>query len=126
MPDFIALDWEHLQVCGLDAEVTAAGVRVHQAFTLTWPEGKSPDVDALAAGGWLHEQFQSLGLTAKSVLVTVPREDAVVRVLEVPDVPDAELPDVVRFQAAAKSTRPLDTQLLDYLPLPRREGAAGG
>ena len=125
MPDFLALDWEHGQVCGLDAEVTHSGVRVRKAFTLKWPEGKSPAEDAPAAGGWLNEQFKSLGLTAKNVLVTVPREDAVVRVLEVPNVPDAELPNVVRFQTAAKSTRPIDSLLLDFLPLPRRAGVAG-
>lgn len=125
MPDFLALDWEHGQVCGLDAEVTAAGVRVRQAFVLNWPDGKSPADDAPAAGGWLNEQFKTLGLTGKSVLVTLPREDAVVRVLEVPNVPDSELPNVVRFQAAAKSARTLDTMLLDFLPLPRREGVAG-
>lgn len=125
MPDFLALDWEHGQVCGLDAEVTHSGIHIRKAFTLKWPEGKSPSEDAPAAGGWLNEQFKSLGLTAKNVLVTMPREDAVVRVLEVPNVPDAELPNVVRFQAAAKSTRPLDSLLLDFLPLPRREGVAG-
>ncbi len=125
MSDFLALDWEHQQVCGLDAEVTKAGTHIRRAFLLKWPEGKSPTADAPAAGGWLNEQFQSLGLTAKRVLVTLPREDAVVRVLEVPNLPDGELPDVVRFQAAAKSTRPLDTQLLDFLPLPPREGVAG-
>ena len=125
MSDILALNWEHTQVCGLDAEVSKAGVRVRKAFTLTWPEGKSPAEDAPAAGGWLNEQFVELGLTAKSVVVTIPREDAVVRVLEVPDVTDGELPNVVRFQAAAKSTRPLETQLLDFLPLPRREGVAG-
>lgn len=125
MPNFLALDWEHGQVCGLDAEVTPAGVRVRKAFTLTWPEGKSPTQDAPAAGSWLTEQFRSLGLTAKNVLVTLPREDAVVRVLELPNVSDAELPNVVRFQTAAKSTRPLDSLLLDFLPLPRRDGVAG-
>ena len=125
MPDILALNWEHTHVCGLDAEVSKSGVRVRKAFTLKWPEGKSPDADAPAAGGWLNEQFVELGITAKSVIVTIPREDAVVRVLEVPDVADGELPNVVRFQAAAKSTRPLETQLLDFLPLPRRDGVAG-
>lgn len=125
MPDFLALDWEHGQICGLDAEVTSSGVRVRKAFTLQWPEGKSPTDDAPAAGGWLNEQFKTLGLTAKNILVTVPREEAVVRVLEVPNVPDAELPNVVRFQAAAKSARSLDTMLLDFLPLPKREGVVG-
>ena len=125
MPDFLALDWEHRQICGLDAEVSHLGVRVRKAFSLEWPEGKSPAADVPVAGSWLAEQFVSLGLTAKSVLVTLPREDAVVRVLEVPNVPDAELPNVVKFQAAAKSARQVDTMLLDFLPLPRREGVAG-
>lgn len=125
MSDFLALDWEHRQICGLDAEVTSTGVRVRKAFAMTWPEGKSPDVDVPAAGSWLAEQFATLGLTAKQVLVTLPREDAVVRVLEVPNVPDAELPNVVKFQAAAKSARQLDSMLLDYLPLPPRDGVAG-
>ncbi|MFM9966661.1 MAG: hypothetical protein ACKV2Q_36245 [Planctomycetaceae bacterium] len=125
MPDFLALDWEHRHVCGLDAEVTHGGVRVRKGFLLEWPEGKSPAADVPAAGSWLAGQFASLGLTAKSVLVTLPREDAIVRVLEVPNVPDAELPNVVKFQAAAKSARQLDTLLLDFLPLPPREGVAG-
>jgi Tfp pilus assembly PilM family ATPase len=125
MPDFLALDWEHRHVCGLDAEVTHGSVRVRKAFALEWPEGKSPNVDAPAAGSWLAEQFASLGLTAKNVLVTLPREEAVVRVLEVPNVPDAELPNVVKFQAASKSARPLDTLRLDFLPLPPRDGVAG-
>lgn len=125
MSDFLALDWEHRQVCGLDAEVSADGVVVRQAFVLDWPDGKSPDVDVPAAGSWLVEQFQKLGLTPKPVLVTVPREDAVVRVIEVPNVSDSELPDVVKYQAASKSARSLDTMLLDFLPLPTRPGIAG-
>lgn len=125
MSDILALDWEHRHVCGLDAEVTPAGVRVRKAFSLKWPEGKTPDVDAPAAGGWLNEQLKQLGITSKNVIVTLPREDAIVRVLEVPNVPDGELPTVVKFQTAAKSTRSLDSLLLDFIPLPTREGVTG-
>jgi Tfp pilus assembly PilM family ATPase len=125
MSDFLAIDWEHRQICGVDADVTSSGVRVRQAFSWDWPEGKSPAEDAPGAGAWLNEQFQKLGLSTKEVLVTLPREDAIVRVIEVPNVPDGDLPNVVRFQAAAKSARSLDTLLLDFLPLPRREGITG-
>jgi Tfp pilus assembly PilM family ATPase len=125
MPEFLAIDWELRQICGVDAEVTTSGVRVRQAFSLEWPEGKSPAEDAPVAGTWLNEQFQKLGLSTKDVLVTLPREDAIVRVIEVPNVSDGDLPNVVRFQAAAKSARSLDTLLLDFLPLPRREEVTG-
>ncbi|MEO1997065.1 MAG: hypothetical protein ABGZ17_17490, partial [Planctomycetaceae bacterium] len=38
--------------------------------------------------------------------------------LELPEAPANEVPDMVRLQAATKSTVPLDQLLLDYLPLP--------
>jgi hypothetical protein len=45
--------------------------------------------------------------------------------LELPDAPDAELPDMVRFQAAAKSATPLDQLVLDFVPLPRMADEQG-
>jgi hypothetical protein len=62
---------------------------------------------------------------ADEVLVVLPREDSVVRNLELPMAPSEEVPTLVRFQAAAKSSISLDQLLLDYLPLPPREDGSG-
>ena len=35
-------------------------------------------------------------------------------------IPDDELPDIVRMQAATKSPTPLDRLRLDFVPLPNR------
>lgn len=125
MSDFLAIDWEQQQLCGIAADAGADRVRVHNCFRLVWPDGIDPVADPAGGGRWLKEQFQSLGVSAKQCLVTLPREDVVVRHLELPQVPAEELPDLVRFQASTKSSLPLDQLRLDYLPLPARSGFTG-
>ena len=103
MPDLLAIDWEKRQLCGLDAEVTRGSVVVRRCFTLTWPEDLDPISQHQEAGQWLKDELARIGVTSKQVMVTLPTEDAVVRQLELPNAPDEELPDLVRFQAADKS-----------------------
>jgi Tfp pilus assembly PilM family ATPase len=123
MSDFLALDWERRQLACVVAHVSKSRVRVEQCFRLAWPA----DIDAEAApdraGNWLKEELRRRGIATKDVLVSLPREEAVVRRLELPDAPDDELPDLVRMQAATKSSSSLDQLLLDFLPLPREAGA---
>ena len=58
-------------------------------------------------------------------MVTLPRDEAIVKRLELPEVGDAELPVMVRFQAGAKSSVALDELALDFIPLPRRSEVPG-
>ena len=60
-----------------------------------------------------------------TVLVSLPREEAVVRLLELPECSDDELPELVRLQAATRSAVPFDRLLLDFLPLPRVADVVG-
>lgn len=126
MSDFIALEWENTQVCGVEASVSRGGkVRIDKCFALKWPEGTNPAEQPQQSGRWLKEELARLGIVAKQAIISLPREEAVVRPLELPDVPDNELPDLVRFQAATKSTVPLDRLMLDFLPLPKQPGVEG-
>ena len=117
MPNYLAIDWEKDQLYGLEADVSAGAVRLVRSFDLQWPDEVLSANDPSAAGKWLGSKLQEHGISAAQVLVTLPREDAVVRHLELPPSPADELPDLVRFQASIKSTRPLDELLLDYVPL---------
>ena len=76
-----------------------------------------------AAGGWLKDQLRTAGIGGKRVAVVLPRQAVVLRTLALPDVPDDELPDLVRMQAATKSSMPLEKVRLDFVPLP---GSAEG
>jgi hypothetical protein len=124
MPEFIAIDWETSQLNGLHAEVSSSGVRVQQCFCLSWPTEIDAIAEPQAAGKWFQAELKRLGIRSRQVLVSLPRDATVVRQLDLPDVPDDELPDLVRLQAETKTSSSLDRLVLDYLPLPRSADAA--
>ena len=123
MPEFIALDWETSELNGIHAEVSGSGVRVLQCFCLSWPTEIDAIAEPQAAGKWLQAELKRLGIHSRQLLVSLPRDDTVVRQLDLPDVPDEELPDLVRLQAETKSASSLDRLVLDFLPLPKSADA---
>jgi hypothetical protein len=124
MPDFLALEWDHDQISGLHAHVSGGRVRVRRAFVLPRPSV------AVAGSGplpiaWLQTQLAERGISGGDVLVSLPRDEVVVKRIDLPETSDDELPVIVRFQAAAKSSVPLDELSLDFIPLPKRSEIPG-
>ena len=124
MSDILALEWEHEQVAGVLATLGGGQVRVRQCFViprepaLRGEQGLPPD--------WLRSELTRLGVgTASQVLVTLPRDDGFVRRLELPEVPDEELPAMVRLQMGTKSSVSMDDQSLDFIPLAKRSEMPG-
>ena len=116
MPDFVAIEWDQHQLCGLAATVTSARVRVRQSFRLEWPA----DFDRAGptAGEWLRQELAQRGVRARQTVVSLPRDAFVVRQLGVPNVPDDQLALVVQLQAETKTSSPMERLILDFLPLP--------
>jgi Tfp pilus assembly PilM family ATPase len=114
MPDLLAISWERKRLRVIEASVGAT-LRVTQGFTINVPDVSAP--------GWLGEALRKQGVTAKQALVCLPREDAILRLLELPDASDDELPLLVTFQASTRSATPLDQLVLDYVTLPKRVGS---
>ncbi|MCH7988251.1 MAG: pilus assembly protein PilM, partial [Planctomycetes bacterium] len=127
MSDYLALDLEieTRQLCGLEAEVSKGRVKVQRCFCLKIPDDVDPVKDPQQTGEWLKEELGRLGIGSTTVLLSLPREDAVVKHLDLPNVPDEELPDLVRLQAETKSATSLDKLHLDYLPLPVLDDVEG-
>jgi Tfp pilus assembly PilM family ATPase len=123
MSDFLAFDWERRELSCAVAQVSRSRVRIEQCFRLAWPKDIDSEAEPDRAGNWLKEELRRRGVSAREVLVSLPREEAVVRRLELPSAPDDELPALVRMQAATKSSSALDQLLLDFLPLPQEPGA---
>ncbi|MGE3999784.1 MAG: hypothetical protein AB7I48_06185, partial [Planctomycetaceae bacterium] len=124
MPRLIAFDWEADYLAGVEADVSGAAVHVRRCFRYDWPEETDPPQSAAAWGEWLAEALKGDGISPGEALVVLPREAVVVRTLDLPKVPENELPELVRFQAATKSSTPLDRLALDYLTMPVDEGDA--
>lgn len=116
MAERLAIDWEPHRLCGVQADVGVGSLRIQKTFSIEAAEGVINDPDM--AGRWLADELKKHRITARQLSVSLPREDVVVRHLELPPVSDAELPELVKFQAAAKSTIPMGQLLLDYVPLP--------
>jgi hypothetical protein len=118
MPDVLVVLGNKFRISAAQASLDGASARWTGGWTSPWPEGVTPAQNPKAAGEWLKAQWAAAGLTAKSVWVVMSREDIVLRHLELPSAPDEELPDLVRFQAAARSSVPVEQLCLDFLPLP--------
>jgi hypothetical protein len=117
MADLLALSWDRRQLSGIEFSSGTAGPRILGGFCVNWPE-QPP------TASWLRDTLRQKGIGARQVILALPREDVVLRLLELPQVSDDELPTLVRFQAAARSAQPLEQLLLDYLPLPSRADIA--
>ncbi len=114
----LSLDWTHERLVGLEADVSGSSVQIKHVFNMVWPDSSRPEDSTRVAGDWLKSQLKSSGISSRNVHLVLPRELLVARRLELPEAPDSELPDLVRFQAAARSTTPLDQLALDFVPLP--------
>lgn len=118
MADYLAIDWEPHQLSVVEVDGAKSKLKVRNAACFQWPETLNDDSSAAEIGAWLKDQLQAAGLSTRQVVLSVPRQMLVVRQLDVPNVPDEELPDLVRLQAATKSTVSLDQVQIDFVPLP--------
>lgn len=116
----LAIEWGSDRIVLLQGKASGKHINARSAAVLEWPEGIDPGSAPQQAGEWLKGELASRGFSAKPALVSLPRESVVVRPLELPGVPDDELPDMVKLQAATKVTMGADQYLLDYIPLPPR------
>jgi Tfp pilus assembly PilM family ATPase len=124
MSEYLAIEWEHEHVCGVLAHVTPGHVRIDRTFVIPKPTASASSSGPLQID-WLKPQLAKLGITGGQALVALPRDEAVVKRIELPEAPDDELPVLVRFQAGAKSSVALDELSLDFIPLPRRSDVPG-
>ena len=88
--------------------------------------GATCEVPGPVTGDSLKAALARAGIGAKRAVVALPRSLATVRRLDLPAVPDDDLPDLVRMQAATKSAAPLEQLAVDFLPLPAGSAPATG
>lgn len=121
----VILLWERRRLSGLVAEVVGGRAQVRHSFSIPWAEDSDPLQFPTKSAEALRTAVAQARVQPTRTVVCLAREDVILRHLSVPDVPDDELPDLVRFQAAARSTLSLDQLLLDFLPLPKIAGHEG-
>lgn len=123
MPELVVFQVDADEWTGMEADVSRRSVRVRQGFRLTPPSGGATEPDAKLVE-WLKGELHRLGIHGRHVRLVLPREELLVRKLDLPPVPDDQLASVVRYQAAATSPS-AEPVLLDFLPLPARADESG-
>src|SRR5437773_9916976 len=74
-------------------------------------------IDAAAVGAAISELWRQTGLRSRDVRVGLTGSRVVVRVVDLPAMPDDELAGAVRFSAADHIPIPLDEAVLDHAVL---------
>jgi len=127
MADFLCLHWGE-RVVGVEASVSGESIRVRNTLSADRVSGTDESSEGIESEtpsdpAWLSSAVSEAGVSARQAFVVLSQQDVVTRWLELPAVPDEELPEVVRWQAGTKSTLPVDQLIVDYLPLPVAEDA---
>jgi Tfp pilus assembly PilM family ATPase len=108
----IAIHWDQDIVRLATADV---GERTRVEELATFPIGEGADVSAVAEN--ISKYIARLGMTRADASVVIGRGQIEFRVLELPNAPDDELPEMVRYQAKNHFSGMADGQPLDFVRL---------
>jgi Tfp pilus assembly PilM family ATPase len=123
----LGIDWDHGVLRLVEATAQRGKVSAPRAFS--WTEQVAPNpAQAEEAGRRLRERLREAGIAQAPVVACIGRDRVIIRDIRYPDVPAAEVPAIIRFQAAKELTFPADETVIDYsiinVPLPSGEKRA--
>jgi hypothetical protein len=113
MESFVAIHWHHRTLRVAAAQPTEGGLRVHHLFARELPDSE----DLAAVREALTGLVAANNLRGHEAVVVVDREQFEMRQLAVPQAPDDELPDMVRFQAKSNFTAFGENDVVDFIRL---------
>ena len=121
---FWGIEWSTEGLIGAALRLEGGRVSIEYNFSIPFTSARSPENSAAEIASELAIKTSALGTNVPCIVV-VPREAVVIRQLQLPNVPNDELPTLVSFQAAAKSSTPTASIAVDYIPLgPSGDGQA--
>ncbi len=118
MPQILSLEWNEIEARAVLASQRRDSIVIEQAFSVDMRphqvEGAAAHVDV---GARLTSALAVRGIGKIDVFATIGRTNIELRQLSLPPAPDAELPDLVRFQAMREFNELQESWPLDFIPL---------
>lgn len=108
----LAIDWDDSELRLVAAQCSGSNVKVTDARVIPIEENVLQTLKAALDGK---------GMENAETLVAIGRGQAELRELQLPPVPEEELPDMVRFQASKSFATAGDSAAVDYLVTSRNE-----
>lgn len=113
---FWGIEWSTEGLIGAAVRFEGKTPVLTDGFSISFSGGRSIDRDASELAIELSQKTSALGSHAPCIVIA-SRELVVTRQLQFPHVPEDELPALVSFQAAAKSSTPNSALHVDFIPL---------
>ena len=113
MVNKLAIDWDNDELRLVAAQCSGRSVKVTDARVIPIADGNVDDA--------LRRAVAERGLQNTDTLIAIGRGRAELRELQLPPVPDDELPDMVRFQAIRSFASAGDSATVDFLVTKRTE-----
>ncbi|QDT37949.1 hypothetical protein [Stratiformator vulcanicus] len=108
----LGIEWHSNRLVCIDRDAEGGPIHVRHTFHAEVPSQEGEEAFVLL----LSRELKERGMSPRDAVVTVPREDVVVRRLELPNVPDEDLYALVEMQLATVSAMPVDQIVFDYIP----------
>lgn len=119
MARYLALEWDTQLARLAVAELVGGRVVLEKGITIPFPTVAEGDPPTTNAGrlDLLAQKIIELGWNKLDATISIGRTLLEIRTLQAPPVPDEELPDLVRFQAARSFSSLTDDWPVDFIPL---------
>ncbi|MGD0900702.1 MAG: hypothetical protein ABR915_22955 [Thermoguttaceae bacterium] len=118
MAQLLALEWDRAEVRIVVAAKHGRDTVIERAFAIPLPTAPpGAQLGAADIGRLIAEALAQWDLGHAEALVAVGRRSIQLREFQLPAVPDAELPEMVRLQAMHDLADLDDSWLLDFLPI---------
>ena len=116
LQQFWGIEWSTEGLIGAALRLEQGRVELSHNFSIVFSEDRTPERAGPDIAAELALKTTALGQNAPCIVV-VPRETVIVRQLQLPNVPIDELPALVSFQAATKSSTPATAITVDFVSI---------
>lgn len=121
----VAVDWDPRTLRIVHAHIGKRGLKIDRLLSVGIPSGVDTD-DPGQMGMHIRRTLDQEGITTRHALVDVPRDQAILKTLQLPTTQPDELPGMVEIQIAKELPFPAGEAVIDFtVESDGREGPTG-
>lgn len=117
----LSIDWDPWSLRVVQTRAGRAAVEVVRVLTAPMPEELAKLDNAEGIGLFLRRVLDQQGIGVRRATVDVPRQQAILNLLQLPDAPDEDLVSMVRFQVSKDLPFSHDEAVLDFVKAAARQ-----
>lgn len=123
MPRLLAIEWDQHEARFVTATTGRNRLTIDSAGSISLPQADDGErLPPAEVGQAVRAGLKQQGAGGGSCLLGISRSSIELCQITLPPIPDEDLPEAVRYQAARELSSFADSTLLDFVPLPAEEG----